>query len=122
MQSVLPAIGAKLHIPDVWVSRAFSWSALLWVLTAPHWARQSDKRGRKALMALGVIGFLSSMALCGFVLWAGLEGWLAASMTFILFALFRSLYGGLGSAAPPAGQAHVAIGRAPGGERGGQYV
>src|SRR3546814_11375209 len=48
------------------------------------------------------------MALCGFVLWAGLEGWLAASMTFILFALFRSLYGGLGSAAPPAVQAYVA--------------
>lgn len=108
MQSILPAIGAKLHIPDVWVSLAFSWSALLWVLTAPHWARQSDKRGRKALMALGVIGFLSSMALCGLVLWAGLKGWLAAGVTFILFALFRSLYGGLGSAAPPAVQAYVA--------------
>ncbi len=108
MQSILPALGAKLHIPDVWVSLAFSWSALLWVLTAPHWARQSDKRGRKALMALGVIGFLSSMALCGLVLWSGLEGWLAAGTTFILFALFRSLYGGLGSAAPPAVQAYVA--------------
>ncbi|APZ98035.1 MFS transporter [Sphingopyxis sp. QXT-31] len=108
MQSILPAIGAKLHIPDVWVSLAFSWSALLWVLTAPHWARQSDKRGRKALMALGVIGFMSSMALCGLVLWAGLTGWLAAGVTFILFALFRSLYGGLGSAAPPAVQAYVA--------------
>ncbi len=108
MQSILPAIGAKLHIPDVWVSLAFSWSALLWVLTAPHWARQSDKRGRKALMALGVIGFLSSMALCGLVLWSGLAGWLAAGTTFILFALFRSLYGGLGSAAPPAVQAYVA--------------
>jgi len=108
MQSILPAIGATLHIPDVWVSLAFSWSALLWVLTAPHWARQSDKRGRKALMALGVVGFLSSMALCGLVLWAGLKGWLAAGVTFILFALFRSLYGGLGSAAPPAVQAYVA--------------
>ncbi|WP_338425860.1 MFS transporter [Sphingopyxis kveilinensis] len=108
MQSILPAIGTKLAIPDVWVSLAFSWSALLWVLTAPHWARQSDKRGRKALMALGVIGFLSSMALCGVVLWSGLQGWLAAGMTFILFALFRSLYGGLGSAAPPAVQAYVA--------------
>ncbi|WP_447763314.1 MFS transporter [Sphingopyxis panaciterrae] len=108
MQSILPAIGAKLHIPDVWVSLAFSWSALLWVLTAPHWARQSDKRGRKALMALGVVGFLCSMALCGVVLWLGLAGWLAAGTTFILFALFRSLYGGFGSAAPPAVQAYVA--------------
>lgn len=108
MQSILPAIGAKLHIPDVWVSLAFSWSALLWVLTAPFWARQSDKRGRKALMALGVTGFLSSMALCGLTLWAGLEGYLAAGVTFVIFALFRSLYGGFGSAAPPAVQAYVA--------------
>lgn len=108
MQSMLPAIGTKLHIPDVWVSLAFSWSALLWVLTAPHWARQSDKRGRKALMAMGVIGFLSSMALCGLTLWAGLTGWLAAGATFVIFALFRSLYGALGSAAPPAVQAYVA--------------
>ncbi|MBB5708317.1 MFS transporter [Sphingopyxis panaciterrulae] len=108
MQSILPAIGAKLHIPDVWVSLAFSWSALLWVLTAPHWARQSDKRGRKVLMARGLIGFLSSMALCGLTLWAGLAGWLAAGATFVVFALFRSLYGALGSAAPPAVQAYIA--------------
>lgn len=108
MQSILPAIGAKLHIPDVWVSLAFSWSALLWVLTAPYWARQSDKRGRKALMALGVVGFLSSMALCGLTLWAGLQGYLAAGVTFVIFAVFRSLYGGFGSASPPAVQAYVA--------------
>lgn len=108
MQSILPAIGAKLHIPDVWVSLAFSWSALLWVLTAPHWARQSDRRGRKALMALGVVGFMASMALCGLTLWAGLQGYVAAGVTFIIFAVFRSLYGGFGSAAPPAVQAYVA--------------
>lgn len=108
MQSILPAIGAKLHIPDVWVSLAFSWSALLWVLTAPYWARQSDKRGRKVLMGLGVAGFLSSMAFCGLILWAGLSGLIGAGVTFIAFALFRSLYGGLGSAAPPAVQAYIA--------------
>lgn len=108
MQSILPAIGAKLHIPDVWVSLAFSWSALLWVVTAPRWARQSDRRGRKALMALGVVGFSLSMALCGLAIWAGLSGWLSAGVTFILFALCRSLYGGFGSAAPPAVQAYVA--------------
>src|SRR3546814_1433597 len=110
MQSILPAIGAKLHIPDVWVSLAFSWSALLWVLTAPHWARPSDKRGRKVLMALGLVGFLSSMALCGLTVWAGLSGWLAGGATLLIFAMFLSLYGGFGSASPPAVQAYVAAG------------
>ncbi|MEP6173824.1 MAG: MFS transporter, partial [Parasphingorhabdus sp.] len=101
-------IGTQLDIPDFWVSAAFSWSALLWVYTAPKWARQSDHRGRKALMRLGMIGFTASFALAGLALFLGLLGWYSALWTFILFAFFRSLYGGLGSAAPPAVQAYVA--------------
>lgn len=108
MQSILPTIGTQLDIPDFWVSAAFSWSALLWVYTAPKWARQSDHRGRKALMRLGMIGFTASFALAGLALFLGLLGWYSALWTFILFAFFRSLYGGLGSAAPPAVQAYVA--------------
>ena len=108
MQSILPTIGTQLNIPDFWVSAAFSWSALLWVYTAPKWARQSDHRGRKALMRLGMIGFTTSFALAGLALFFGLLGWYSALWTFVLFALFRSLYGGLGSAAPPAVQAYVA--------------
>jgi hypothetical protein len=108
MQSTLPAIASHLKIADVWVSLAFSWSALLWVITAPRWARMSDRRGRKQLMSVGMIGFIASMGLCGMILWLGLAGIVAPGLTFIVFALFRSLYGGFGSAAPPAVQAYVA--------------
>lgn len=108
MQSALPAIASQLKMPDVWVSLAFSWSALLWVITAPKWARMSDKRGRKQLMSLGIIGFVASMGMCGLVLWLGLAGLIGPVVTFVLFAIFRSLYGGFGSAAPPAVQAYVA--------------
>jgi MFS family permease len=108
MQSALPAIASRLDINDVWVSLAFSWSALLWVLMAPKWARLSDRRGRKALMTVGVLGFIGSMGFCGLVLWLGLNGYIGAALTFIAFALFRSLYGGFGSAAPPAVQAYIA--------------
>lgn len=108
MQSTLPSIASELKIADVWVSLAFSWSALLWVITAPKWARMSDRRGRKSLMSLGMIGFIASMGLCGLVLWLGLAGIIGPIMTFVVFALFRSFYGGFGSAAPPAVQAYVA--------------
>ncbi len=108
MQSTLPSIASELDVPDFWVSLAFSWSALLWVITAPRWARQSDRRGRKALMSLGTLGFITSMGLCGVILWMGLAGWTTPLVTFIIFAAFRSLYGGFGSAAPPAVQAYVA--------------
>ncbi len=108
MQSVMPAVGEKLGIADYWVSLAYSWSAILWMVTAPYWARMSDQRGRKALMKVGIWGFITSFICCGMVLWAGLNGYLGAVLTMCLFALSRTLYGGFGSAAPPAVQAYVA--------------
>ncbi|MEM6475883.1 MAG: MFS transporter [Pseudomonadota bacterium] len=116
MHSVMPSIGTALKVDDVWISLAYSWSALLWVVCAPIWARRSDKRGRKAMMALGLVGFVVSMALCGLVLWAGLAGWMTALWALLAFAAARSLYGGFGSAAPPAVQAYVAS-RTPRSER-----
>ncbi len=108
MQSVMPSIGTHLQIADVWVSLAYSWSALLWMLLAPFWARRSDRRGRKAMMALGLVGFAVSFALCGAALYAGLKGSISGLTAILLFAAARSLYGGFGSAAPPAVQAYVA--------------
>lgn len=116
MQSVMPSIGTAMGVADVWISLAYSWSALLWVVFAPIWARRSDRRGRKAMMAIGLTGFVASMGLCGAVLWIGLAGWIAPLLTLLLFALCRSLYGLLGSAAPPAVQAYVAS-RTPRAER-----
>lgn len=108
MQSVMPSIGTALQVQDVWISLAYTWSALLWMICAPMWARKSDQRGRKAMMAVGLLGFIASFTLCGITLWLGLNGWLGATATLLVFALCRSLYGGFGSAAPPAVQAYVA--------------
>lgn len=116
MQSVMPSIGTELGIADVWISLAYSWSALLWVFCAPFWAERSDRRGRKAMMALGLLGFIVSFSLCGAMLWLGLVGILPAVWALIAFAAARSLYGGFGSAAPPAVQAYVAS-RTPRAER-----
>ena len=116
MQSVMPSIGTALGISDVLINLAYSWSALLWVVCAPIWADRSDRRGRKAMMTLGLMGFVVSMLLCGAALWMGLAGILPAMWALAAFAAARSLYGGFGSAAPPAVQAYVAS-RTPRAER-----
>lgn len=116
MQSVMPSIGTALGVADVWISLAYTWSALLWVICAPIWARRSDRRGRKAMMAIGLGGFVASFTLCGLVLWFGLSAAMPAAATLLFFAAARSLYGGFGSAAPPAVQAYVAS-RTPRAER-----
>jgi MFS family permease len=108
LQSVLPAIGRSLHVPDNAVAAAFSVSALLWVIAAPFWANRSDSRGRRAMILLGMGGFSVSLVLCGVFLLAGINGWIGGTMAFLLFILGRLIYGTLGAAAPPAIQAMIA--------------
>jgi MFS family permease len=108
MQSLMPAIGRELGIADLWIAGVFSLSAVLWVVTAPYWARMADRRGRRALMRLGLYGFIVSMLICGAILAAGLIGLVSAAVVFIVLALGRAVYGILGSASPPAVQAYIA--------------
>jgi MFS family permease len=108
LQSILPALGRSLGVADRAVAAAFSVSALLWVLAAPFWANRSDRRGRRAMILLGVGGFSVSLGLCGFFLAAGINGWIGGTTAFALFIAGRLIYGAFGSAAPPAVQALVA--------------
>jgi MFS family permease len=108
MQSLMPAIGRELHVADLWVAVAFSLSAVIWVLMAPHWARRADHRGRRALMRLGLYGFIASALICGSILAAGLHGLMSGTVVFIVFVFGRAVYGGWGSASPPAVQAYIA--------------
>ena len=106
---MLPAIGRELLIPDVAIAAIFSLSALMWTLSAPFWAAQSDRRGRKGLVQLGMFGYFVSTLLCAFVIYAGIEALIAPLLIVSLFALFRSLFGIFGSASNPAAQAYVAV-------------
>lgn len=108
MLSVLPAIGRQIGIPDAMVAAIFSLSAVLWAITSPFWARQSDLRGRKPLIMLGLSGFCVSMLLCAVVVSAGLHHLAPPMVIFVLFLMCRALFGGVGSAANPATQAYMA--------------
>ena len=108
MQSVLPAIGRQIGIPDPMVTAIYSLSALLWALSSPVWARASDRRGRKPLILLGLGGFVVSMIACGAVVSAGARHLAAPMIIFVFFLLARALFGLFGSAANPASQAYIA--------------
>jgi MFS family permease len=112
MISVLPAIGRSLKIPDFLVSAIFSLSAFMWAFSSPFWARLSDRRGRKPLMIVGLVGFMISMIACSIVVGAGLNGFATPLIIFGLFLLARALFGLFGAASNPATQAYVAEGTA----------
>ncbi|MDI1328499.1 MAG: MFS transporter [Brevundimonas sp.] len=106
--SVMPAIGRAIGISDHLVAAIFSLSALLWALSAPHWAKVSDVRGRKPMMMLGLGGFVFSMLGCALVVWAGLQALLTPLAVFAAFAVIRGIFGLLGSATASSSQAYVA--------------
>lgn len=110
LQSVLPAIGRSIKVPDSFIAAVFSVSALVWVFAAPYWARRSDRKGRRAMVILGISGFTFSIALVGLILMAGLFGWISPMVTMLSVITARVIYGLFGSAAPPAAQAIVALG------------
>jgi len=108
MQSILPAIGREIGIPDPLVAAIYSLSALLWAAGAPYWAGRADARGRKPLIVLGLTGFMVSMLGCTMVIYIGGKHWIAPMATFVLFLLARGIFGWFGSAATPASQAYLA--------------
>jgi len=110
LQSVLPALGRSIGVPDSAIAAAFSVSAAVWVFAAPLWARRSDHQGRRRMVLIGLTGFMGSITLCGIVLTLGIHGILGPLVTMGCFIAARLLYGYFGAAAPPAAQAMVALG------------
>ena len=108
MQSLLPAIGRELGVADIWVAVAFSLVGGALGGDGAVWARRADRRGRRALMRLGLYGFIVSMLICGVALAAGLAGLAGPMLVFTIFMLGRTFYGAFGSASPPAVQAYIA--------------
>ncbi len=108
LQSVMPAIGRSLGIPDSIIAMAFSVSALVWVVAAPFWAKRSDRTGRRRMVLTGLAGFSVSVLLCGGFLTAGIHGLIAPVATIAAFIGARMIYGLFGAAAPPAAQAILA--------------
>jgi len=106
--TVMPAIGREFGISDTLIASVFALSALFWTITSPFWAVQSDRRGRKAMMILGLGGFTLSMLLFGAAVLAGMAQ-LAAPLAILAgMALARAIYGLIGAAANPASQAYIA--------------
>lgn len=108
LQSVLPSIGRSIGIADSMVAAIFSLSSLLWAVSSPFWARQSDLHGRKLLMIVGLAGFAVSMIFCGLVVTAGVHHLATPTVVFGSFLICRAIYGLFGSASSPASQTYIA--------------
>jgi len=106
--SVLPTIGRSIGIEDAMLTGMSSLGAIFWTVSSPFWARQSDLRGRKSLMVVGLGGLSVSMMLCGVTVSAGLAHLATPVMVFGFLLAGRAIFGLFGAATNPASQAYIA--------------
>ena len=108
IQSLLPAIGRQLGVADSLVAGIFSLAAVLVMVFSPIWARQSDLRGRKPIILVGVAGFIVSMGGFALAVSAGIWQLAPPMVIFALLLATRGINGAVGAASQPATQAYVA--------------
>lgn len=105
---ILGPLGRQLGLSDVQVGALSTGYALMQLLTATYWGRQSDRRGRKPVLLIGIVGF--ALGFLGFALVArlGMQGALGGTGLFGALLATRVFGGALSSATLPTGQAYAA--------------
>ncbi|MGI9344699.1 MAG: MFS transporter [Gammaproteobacteria bacterium] len=103
--AVLPVTVRELGLLEVEAGMIFSASALFWIVCSPFWGRLSDERGRRHIIALGLLGAAGSQFAFAVVLeWGHAFG----VSILMLLILARCANGILGSATRPAALGYLA--------------
>ncbi len=106
--SILPPAARSIGISPFQVSTIFATSASIWVFVSPWWGRRSDRRGRRPIILMGLLGYALSMFSLAVVIEIGIAKLLPAMVIYPMLIVARSLFALLGSGTGPASQAYVA--------------
>jgi MFS family permease len=105
---ILAPLSRTLGLSEVevgWLATSYS---LMQFFASPYFGKLSERRGRKRVLLLGVMGFSISFASFGVIASIGATGALGHASLFGLLLAARSLGGLLSAATLPAAQAYIA--------------
>ncbi|MCC6873473.1 MAG: MFS transporter, partial [Sandaracinaceae bacterium] len=105
---VLAPLGRQLGLSELEVTSLSTMYSLMQFLTSPWWGKQSERRGRKPTLLVGVVGFAIGFAAFGGVALLGLRGMLGHLPLLLLLLATRALGGALSAATLPTAQAWAA--------------
>jgi MFS family permease len=103
--AVMPAVGRILAIPDYLIACTFSFSALMWAISSPHWAKYVARLGAPFCVRAGLIAFIASMGGIALATQLGRSGLVTPIVAFLLFFVLRAVFGLFGAGAATASQA-----------------
>ena len=104
----MPLIGRELGFSVKLITSLVSFSALMFLIFTPYWGRLSDKKGRKFVLLIGLIGYIASTLLFCWIAYLGLIGFFTFTALIFFILLARVVNSVLGAGMRPATGASVA--------------
>jgi len=104
----MPLIGRELGFSVKLITSLVSFSALMFLIFTPYWGRLSDKKGRKFVLIIGLVGYITSTLLFCWIAYLGLIGYFTFTALIFFMLLARVINSALGAGMRPATGATVA--------------
>ena len=104
----MPLIGRELGFSVKLITSLISFSALMFLIFTPYWGRLSDKKGRKFVLLIGLVGYIASTLLFCWVAYLGLIGYFTFTALIFFLLVARVINSALGAGMRPATGATVA--------------
>ena len=101
-------IGRELGFSVKLITSLVSFSALMFLIFTPYWGRVSDKKGRKFVLLIGLVGYIASTLLFCWIAYLGLIGYFTFTALIFFLLVARVINSALGAGMRPATGATVA--------------
>ena len=104
----MPIIGREFNFTEIEINTLVSISAAMFIVFTPFWGRLSDKIGRKAVLLIGLTGYVLSNIVFLYSAYLGLVGLFTGFSLLMILLISRIINSAIGAASRPASGAYVA--------------
>ena len=104
----MPIIGREFNFSEIEINTLVSISAAMFIIFTPFWGRLSDRIGRKAVLLIGLLGYVLSNLIFLYSASLGLIGYVTGFSLLMILLMARIVNSAIGAASRPASGAYVA--------------
>ena len=104
----MPIIGREFNFSEIEINTLVSISAAMFIVFTPFWGRLSDRIGRKAVLLIGLSGYVLSNLIFLYSASLGLIGYVTGFSLLMILLIARIVNSAIGAASRPASGAYVA--------------
>lgn len=104
----MPIIGREFQFTEIEINTLVSISAAMFIIFTPFWGKLSDRIGRKAVLLIGLSGYVFSNIIFLYSASLGLIGAVSGFSLLMILLAARIVNSAIGAASRPASGAYVA--------------